>query len=172
MSESDLVVVFDLLDSGYKDWWFPAVGLVMVAIGFLLIRFPRRIMEFFNQTSSPRLYNIFSRVYFGLSVFWVVFAFATTYGSYYSLSSAYVDGNFKTVEGLVENFRRNYSPPIFSAGLRASSQGGGDGLEGVLTADLCSVGHGSDCAVALGGPHGTEAVGVFALDDGGAQGAL
>ena len=46
--------------------------------------------------------------------------------------------------------------------MRASSQGGGDGLVGVLAAALCGVGYGSDGTVALCGPHGAEAVGVFA----------
>ncbi len=105
MSDSDLVVVFDLLDAGFKDWSFSAFGLIFVAVGFLMVRYPRPIMQLFNQTSRPRFYKYFSRFWLGFAILWTALSFAATYGSYLSLRGAYIDGNFEVVEGPVEDFQ-------------------------------------------------------------------
>jgi hypothetical protein len=83
---------------------FPAHGLIFVAIGFVLVRFSRLLIELFNWTRYPRLYKWFAWGWFGFSIFWTLTSFAGTYGSYLALRSFYVDGEGQVVEGPVENY--------------------------------------------------------------------
>jgi hypothetical protein len=104
MSESDLVVVFDLLDAGFKDWWFSASGLIFLGVGLILVCFPRIMMQLSNETARPRWFKFFSWLFLGFAIFWTTLSFITTYGHYLSLRDAYTAGNFEVVEGPVENY--------------------------------------------------------------------
>lgn len=104
MGEPDLVVVFDLLEAGYEEWWLPAFGLIFVGVGLAMVLFPKPVMELFHQTHRPGFYKFFSRTFLGLAIFWTVAAFAMSYAGYHSLRSAYVDGQFAVVEGPVEDY--------------------------------------------------------------------
>ena len=104
MGDRDLVVVFDLLEAGYEDWWLPAFGLVFVGVGLAMVLFPRPVMELFHQTRRPGFYKFFSRTFLGFGVFCTLAAFGMSYAGYHSLRSAYVDGQFAVVAGPVEDY--------------------------------------------------------------------
>ncbi len=36
MNNSDYDVAFNILDSGYRQWWFPAAGFLMIPFSFVI----------------------------------------------------------------------------------------------------------------------------------------
>ena len=32
------VLIFDVAESGFRNWWFPAVGLIFVVVGIFLVK--------------------------------------------------------------------------------------------------------------------------------------
>jgi hypothetical protein len=106
MDENHFVKVFDVLDSGFKDWQFSAFGLIFVAIGAVLFFAPRFIqatgipfMDFKSKTSW--LYRYF---FLGFAILWTVSAFLGTFTSYLKHKALVRDNKCKVVEGPVENF--------------------------------------------------------------------
>jgi hypothetical protein len=55
------VKVFDVLDSGFKDWYFPAWGLIFVLVGVLGFAF------------SPERSGLFRYGIFGFAILWAIF---------------------------------------------------------------------------------------------------
>ncbi|HKF49751.1 MAG TPA: hypothetical protein VKB38_20490 [Terracidiphilus sp.] len=90
-------LVFDIAQQGYK-WWFPACGLGIIAIGFVfhqlgklgILRRPGRLFPYF---------------FFGFACFWTIVVFVSTGSEYRRIRSAYRDGHYKVVEGVVTNFQ-------------------------------------------------------------------
>jgi predicted PurR-regulated permease PerM len=93
-------VVFDILDTGYRFWWFPAGGLLFVLIGIILVKF-RKII-------APRIPRIFISifVFFWLSFacLWTVVTFAMTFSDFLTLQNAMQNNLADFVEGTVTNF--------------------------------------------------------------------
>src|SRR5215472_319060 len=84
MQEGQFVKVFDVLQSGYKDWQFPAFGLIFIFIGMVLVFAPRLIaatgipyMDFKSKMS--RAFRFF---FLGFAVLWTVAAFLGTFTDY------------------------------------------------------------------------------------------
>ena len=106
MDENHFVKVFDVLDSGFKDWRFSAFGLIFVAIGVFLFFAPRILkatgipfMDFKSKTSW--LYRYF---FLGFAILWTVAAFLGTFTSYLRHRALVRNNKCKVVEGPVENF--------------------------------------------------------------------
>jgi hypothetical protein len=100
------VKVFDLADSGYKDWSFPAFGLIFVLIGLVMIAGPRLIRHIgipFFEFRTGR-FKAFRYVYLGFAVFWTVTAFAATFAPYWKHRTMERDNACRTIEGTVDNF--------------------------------------------------------------------
>lgn len=94
-------VIFDLAQSGYRPWWFPALGLIFTIVGAVLVKF-RRVVQ---QWRMPRvLGKIFPYIFLGFSIFWTLAAFAGTYAEYYFLRKAYDEGRYQVLEGIVAQF--------------------------------------------------------------------
>lgn len=100
-------VAFDIAEAGYKSWSFPAFGLILVAVGVLLIlthdRWPALLLSDW-WAKHPRMSRGFTRVFFGFAVLWTVGSFAGTFFEYLSHKSARDNGQVQVVEGPVKNF--------------------------------------------------------------------
>jgi hypothetical protein len=106
MDENHFAKVFDVLDSGFKDWPFPAFGLIFVVIGALIFFAPRFIkatgipfMDFKSRTSW-----LFRYFFLGFAILWTVSAFLATFTSYLRHRALARDNKCIVVEGPVENF--------------------------------------------------------------------
>ena len=138
----DYTVVFDVSQSGYRHWWFPALGLIFVLIASVLFRFRHKL-----GTRTPKS---FPYVCLGIAIFVTVVAFAGTAGNYLSLASALREGRCEVVTSEVTQFhpmpasgRRatkrfvvggrqfKYSDYIVSAGFNNTSSHGGPIREGL-----------------------------------------
>ena len=93
-------LVFDVTRSGYRQWWFPAAGLIIVAVGLTWLGFRRgaRPSDGWWWRYQPYLYT-------GFAMCWVLAAFVGTYYDYRQLRGALEAGHFQVVEGVVTNFR-------------------------------------------------------------------
>jgi hypothetical protein len=106
MSSDNFVKVFDVMDSGFKDWSFSAFGLIFVVIGLVIFFGPKAI----RATGAP-LFNFqskwqkFFKYYFlGFSVLWTSVMFFSTYSQHQRHKKLIEEGGCKVVEGPVENF--------------------------------------------------------------------
>jgi hypothetical protein len=106
MDQNHFVKVFDVLDSGFKDWQFSAFGLIFVAIGVFIFFAPRILkttgipfMDFKSKSSW-----LFRYFFLGFAILWTVAAFLGTFTSYLRHRALVRDNKCKVVEGPVENF--------------------------------------------------------------------
>jgi hypothetical protein len=95
-SQEPYQVAFDLFQKSFQ-WWFPAVGLILLLVGAVLIWVGRS-----KHWSLSRRFFAYFMVAF--ACIWSAFAFSTTSGEYASLRSGYRNGQFSVVEGQVTNF--------------------------------------------------------------------
>ncbi len=64
--------VFDIAESGYKSWTFPAHGAILIAVGTVLVVLRRRLPGWWRK--HPRQSSVFAFVFFGFSVLWTLLA--------------------------------------------------------------------------------------------------
>ena len=96
------VTAFSVSDHPFRNWWFPAFGLIFVAIGLAWVLRPDLFASFsrhrFRRSRPFRWY------FFLFGCAWTIIVSATTgvgsYRAYWALGS----GNYQTVEGKVSNF--------------------------------------------------------------------
>jgi tryptophan-rich sensory protein len=106
MNPDRFVKVFDVVDSGFKDWTFSAFGLIFVAIGIAFAFFPALI----KATGIPFLdvQSKFQRVLrFAFPLFailWTVITFSMTYSQHLRHKSLAQGNGCRVVEGPVEQF--------------------------------------------------------------------
>jgi hypothetical protein len=103
MDTGHFVKVFDILDAGYRTGWFPAQGLIFIAIALLVVVFPMIV----RALGIPHL-NLPSWRYrlsaLGIAVLWTTGAFWVTYSEYLHHRSLAQENGCRIVEGLVEHF--------------------------------------------------------------------
>jgi hypothetical protein len=75
MNDFDFITVFNLADSGYRDWMFPAFGLIFVAVGLFL----PKLIQAGVFGDKPRVRPWFRIVFLGFAIFWTVTAFLATF---------------------------------------------------------------------------------------------
>ena len=84
MGADHFTKVFDIANSGFKDWQFCAFGLIFVAIGTAIFFAPAVIkrlgIPYFEFPSKSLTF--FRYAYLGFALFWTVNTFLTTYGTY------------------------------------------------------------------------------------------
>ncbi len=91
-------LVYDVAAAGYTDWWFPAAGLIGLAVfGFGLYRALR------DEEPLQRSWIYILGLPF-LTV-WVLGAFWGTYGDYTSIRDRLNSGRYILVEGVVQQFQ-------------------------------------------------------------------
>jgi hypothetical protein len=102
MSDSDFSTVYDAASIGYREWWFPAFGLIFVVIGLIL---PRLFKAGVFPDYQKRMFaGWFPKVFVGFSVFWTLSAFLITFGAYWSGRETLLSGKAQYVEGNVQHF--------------------------------------------------------------------
>lgn len=98
------VKVFDVLDSGFRDWNFAAFGLIFVAIGTIIFVFPK-ILEAARIPYFPsRSLTLFRYGFLGFALLWTTLAFVTTYASHLHHVRLARDNRCRIAEGRVEHF--------------------------------------------------------------------
>jgi len=112
-------VVFDLAEIGYRQWWFPAFGLLFVVVGGILVKFRATVQKWRMPTL---LAKSFPFIVLGFSILWTLASFALTFGEYYSLKRALQEGRYRVVEGPVTEFQ----PMPYSGHARESFVVGGN----------------------------------------------
>jgi hypothetical protein len=106
MDENHFVKVFDVLDSGFKDWQFSAFGLIFVAIGAVIFVAPR----FLKATGIPfmdfksRTAWLFRYFFLGFAILWTGATFVATYTSYLRHRALALNNKCKVVQGPIQNF--------------------------------------------------------------------
>ena|ERR1700730_13555204 len=146
MTPATFELVFDANQAGYRQWWFPAFGLILVAVFSGFVIYDRR------QTThllSPMRRAI---MYLGavFSILWVLATFLGTFSDYWTLRQALRSGHFETVEGKVTDFvpmpaeghalerftvnghHYEYSDFMVTAGFNNTQSHGGPIKEGLL----------------------------------------
>ncbi|MBA3834001.1 MAG: hypothetical protein H0X34_19350 [Chthoniobacterales bacterium] len=138
--------VFDVTQSGYRQWWFAAFGLIFVAVGFAL----PYLIRIGLLRKPPRWMEVWFRPFFlGFAILWTVVSFAGTASDYFGLAADLRRNRCEVVEGVVEQFdpmpytghrdesfvvadhRFHYSDYEVTAGFNQSTSHGGpirDGL--------------------------------------------
>ena len=99
-TDQSYTLVFDIVDAGYRQWWFGANGLCFVAAGILLVKFQSRL----SPRWPPWLRRGFVWSFLGFSLLWTAAAIGGTYFEYARLVEAARSGQFNVVEGPVEAF--------------------------------------------------------------------
>lgn len=106
MNPDHFVKVFDVLDSGYKDWSFAAFGLIFVVVGIVVAVFPVVLraagIPFLENQSRFRKLSRYAMLAF--AVLWTVVTFSATYTQYRRHKSLAQEGGCRVVEGPVERF--------------------------------------------------------------------
>src|SRR5580704_11537889 len=100
MTPAIFELVFDASEAGYRQWWFPAAGLILVALFVGVVVYYRK--QPVHALSPWRRASL----YFGavFSILWVLVTFFGTFSEYWTLRKALRSGHFETVEGKVVDF--------------------------------------------------------------------
>jgi len=100
MAPENFTLIFDVTQEGYRQWTFPAIGLILMAAGLCVL--------VYQYLRPPRRFKTYSRVYpiifVSLALVWTLGAFAITFGDYAILRNAVRDGRCEIVEGTISNF--------------------------------------------------------------------
>ena len=105
-SPGHFVKVFDILDAGYRNRFFPEFGLIFIAIGVVISFLPK----FLKITGIPYLDNrsgfrgILRHGFLGFAIIWTAIAFAATYSQYLRHKAIAQANECRVVEGPVEHF--------------------------------------------------------------------
>lgn len=135
--------VFDLARADYRHWWFPAVGLFPLLAGAVMAFAPKLTRRLMGAHVRGRIVRFFGVIFLVFAACWAVLAFMNSYDAYRHLRTALARGEYKTIEGVVENFRPlathgqgvesfevrgvrfQYAPAALSPGFnRAAAEGG------------------------------------------------
>jgi hypothetical protein len=97
--------VFDITEVGYKSWWFPAFGLIALAIAGAPLLFPRlsRISRW--RLLPDRWSRVSDWVFLIFAACWTFGAFILTFTQYIAARDALFAGRFSVVEGPVTDFK-------------------------------------------------------------------
>ena len=102
----NFIKVFDIAEAGYRTWSFASFGLIFVAIGSAFV-FAPYLFKKFNISYigfEKRSYKIFSWFFLIFAIIWTMTSFLGTFSNYKRLESILANGQYKIVEGQVENF--------------------------------------------------------------------
>lgn len=134
-------VVFDVIQSGHRNWPGPVFGLIFVAIGVCLV--------YFRSSDAPRARSWFSFGFLGFAIVWTLVVLVGTVADYLTLAAALRDGRCEVVEGVVSEFhpmpesghemewfvvggrRFEYSDFVIVAGFNNTSSHGGPIRKGI-----------------------------------------
>src|SRR6266851_3879045 len=129
----DYTVVYDAAKVA-PEWWFPALGLVFIAIGLLLWRFRHRMQSWWHGpfARSPKWRTGWCLFWLGFSIVWTTFATISVFGPYFQVQRALRAGSAVIVEGPVEDVHFAYSEYEVSPFFKHTSSHGGPIRAGLL----------------------------------------
>ncbi len=106
MSSDNFTKVFDVLDSGFKNWWFPVFGLIFVVVGLVIFFEPKVVSKTgISHLNFQSKWQTFFRYFFlGFAILWTSIAFYSTCSSHRRRKTLVEEGACLIVEGPVENF--------------------------------------------------------------------
>jgi tetratricopeptide (TPR) repeat protein len=100
------VKVFDVLDSGFRDWTFPAFGLIFVVFGVIIFAFPKIIktagVPYLPVKSGVQTFFRYS--FLGFAILWTSMVFFTTYSQHLRHKALAQENGCRVVVGPVEHF--------------------------------------------------------------------
>jgi hypothetical protein len=96
--------VFDAGQQGYATGWFPAFGLIFVAVGALLVFRPALMQRLAPSGLQGTARKIFSWFFFVFALLWTAGTFLGTFLQYRAVISDLGTGRYSVVEGPVTNF--------------------------------------------------------------------
>jgi len=106
MNPDRFVKVFDVVDSGFKDWTFSEFGLIFVAVGIVFAFFPALIkatgIPFLDLQS--KFQKVLRFVFPAFAILWTVISFSATYSQHLRHKSLAQENGCRVVEGPVEQF--------------------------------------------------------------------
>lgn len=97
----EYTTVFDVARDGFVEWKFPALGLILVAVGAGMALYDWRQ----PKVRSTGMKRVFSLIYLTFAILWTLTSFTFLYSEYASLRDALVTGRYAVVEGVVTNFK-------------------------------------------------------------------
>lgn len=97
-------LIFDVTQSGFRNWTFPAFGLVFVAVGIFLLKNRKSLPFMFPGKLGPKDGAKLAYFVLAFSVLWTTGSFVTSGRDYLALRRALEEGKVDVVEGRVENF--------------------------------------------------------------------
>ena len=139
----DYTTVFDVTQSGFRQWWFAASGLIFIAVGLAL---PALIRAGVFHKVPPFMEKWFPRVILGFAIFWTLASFVGTFGDYWIAVRTMRSNQAQVIEGVVTEFkpmprsmesfvvsgvRFQYSDYVVTAGFNNTASHGGPIREGL-----------------------------------------
>jgi hypothetical protein len=140
---------FDVAETGYRYWWLPAAALLPFAVGLLMAWAPPWSTRILGAHVRGRWARFFGVIFAAVGAAWAGLSFMNTWNDYRFHRDALRRGEFRTVQGTVENFRAlqpsgvgletfevsgrrfQYHPDALSAGYNRAAADGGHIAEGV-----------------------------------------
>ena len=113
--------VFEISDVGFKYLWLPAIGVISAIVGAFFAYVPMLAVKCLPRSlcrESPRRLGVLVLM---VGLCWMVATFAVTNGEYLSLIRAFEAGDYKVVEGQVQNF---HPMPLTPGGKESFEVGG------------------------------------------------
>ena len=74
----DYTTIFDVTQSGFRQWWFPASGLILLAVGLA--------MFFFRHYIRSTVGRVFAIIVPAFAAFWTLSSLALTASDYFGLA--------------------------------------------------------------------------------------
>jgi hypothetical protein len=103
MNADHYTLIFDVTQSGYKSWWFPAAGLILVPCGVFVIALIKRAqglpLEPISAAQRPFAVFILSII-----ALFMIAIFLVTWTDYQRGCTAMKNGTAQYLEGHVEHF--------------------------------------------------------------------
>ena len=145
----DYTVVFDVAREGYRNWRFPAFGLIFVSLGSKMVFAPELAVRLMPWASKRRPSKVAPAAFLAFAVLWTSVTFALTYTEYRIDAGRLQSGDYQVVEGQVTRFvpmparghamesfvvggrRFSYSDYVLTAGFNNTSSHGGPVGEGL-----------------------------------------
>lgn len=94
--------VFDVTQVGFRQWTFPAFGLIFIVIGLVL---PTLLKHRVLRSPIPGMDKWFPPIWLGFAIIWTVTSFISTFGEYRRAVAAMRDNRAQIVEGVVTQFK-------------------------------------------------------------------
>jgi hypothetical protein len=116
MNPDHFVKVFDVLQSGYRDWPFPVFGLIFVVVGLVIACLPYAIeltgLPFVIFKPGKRLFCRYAML--GFAILWTGIAFFITYPEHLRHSALVRENRCSLVVGPVQDFASGPKGESFS----------------------------------------------------------